>query len=197
MFSNSQPHPVFCKVVRWEYINHPETKQLRGKVLAYHGAHPNYSVCDGILFFKGKVWLPTSLVLHPLLLVEFHITPMGGYAEIQRTLARISTVFYWSGIAKMVSEYVAQYPTCQAVKPFNRAPQGLLQPLPIPGKIWQFVAMDFITGLPPSNGKTTILVVVDRLTKHAHFAALGVTLTAPQVAETLNKEVIKLHGVLA
>lgn len=63
--------------------------------------------------------------------------------------------------------------------------------------IWHSVATDFITGLPPSNGKTTILVVVDRLSKLAHFAALGATFTAPQVAETFIREVVKLHGMPA
>lgn len=57
--------------------------------------------------------------------------------------------------------------------------------------------MDFITGLPPSQGKTTIMVVVDRLSKHAHFSTLGASFTAQQVAELMVKDVIKIHGVPA
>ena len=54
--------------------------------------------------------------------------------------------------------------------------------------------MDFITHLPPSLGKTTILVVVDRLSKYAHFCALGPNLFVPQLAEVFVKEICRLHG---
>lgn len=55
--------------------------------------------------------------------------------------------------------------------------------------------MDFITGLPPSGGKVTILVVVDRLSKHTHFSSLGPNFTAPQVVEIMVQDVIKIHGM--
>ena len=89
---------------------------------------------------------------------------------------------------------MAQCTIYQEVKPLNTASQGLLQPLPIQGKIWDALSMDFITQLPPSNGKTTILVVVDRLSKYAHFCALGPHITAPQLADIFAKEVCRLHG---
>lgn len=161
------------------------------------GAHPNFIVRNGVLLFNGKVWIPANSVLQPLLLAEFHTTPTGGHAGIQRIFARIVVVFYWPDLRRFVREFVAWCTVCQTSKPFNKAPQGLLQPLPIPGKIWHLVSMDFIVGLPPSNGKTTILVIVDRLSKHAHFAALGPQFTAPQVAELLVLEVIKIHGIPA
>jgi hypothetical protein len=50
---------------------------------------------------------------------------------------------------------------------------GLLQPLAIPSQCWEEVSMDFITGLPKSEGNTVIMVVVDRLTKYAHFFSLS------------------------
>ena len=74
---------------------------------------------------------------------------------------------------KSVRTFIAGCRICQEIKPFNKAPQGLLKPLPIPGKIWDSISMDFITNLSMSAGKCTILVVVDRLSKHAHFCALG------------------------
>lgn len=83
----------------------------------------------------------------------------------------------------------------QSVKPFNRGPQGLLQPIPIPGKIWHSIAMDFITGLQPASGKATMLAVVDRLSKYAHFSALSPQFIATQVAAIMVRDVIKLHGI--
>lgn len=65
----------------------------------------------------------------------------------------------------------------------------------MPDQIWEDILMDFIEGLPISHGKSTILVVVDRLSKSAHFAALNRPFTAKIVAETFVNTVVKLHGM--
>ncbi len=63
-------------------------------------------------------------------------------------------------------------PICAAGKGSNRPPAGLLQPLSVPSQPWSHIAMDFVTGLPPSNGKTVVLTVVDRFSKATHFIPL-------------------------
>ena len=85
--------------------------------------------------------------------------------------------------------------TCQRFKAGNSAPAGLLQPLPLPTSLFTDLTMDFIEALPTSQGKNTILVVVDRLSKFAHFMALSHPFTAKTVAKVFLNSVFKLHGL--
>ena len=75
------------------------------------------------------------------------------------------------------------------------SPARLLRPFSIPCQVWDDIILDFIEGLPPSNGKTSILVVVDRLSKSAHFLAFSHLCTTKLVAETFIAGIVKLHGM--
>jgi hypothetical protein len=68
-----------------------------------------------------------------------------------------------------IRKYVAECDLCQRNKSENVLTPGLLHPLHIPNQKWEEISMDFIEGLPISEGKDKILVVVDRLTKYAHL----------------------------
>ncbi|GMI66177.1 hypothetical protein HRI_000287000 [Hibiscus trionum] len=96
---------------------------------------------------------------------------------------------------KEVRRFVSECQTCQTMKSETMVPAGLLQPLPIPQQVFEDISLDFITGLPRSNGKEAILVVVDRLTKYGHFFALPAKYDAPLVAKVLTSGVVKLHGI--
>lgn len=74
-------------------------------------------------------------------------------------------------------------------------PSGLLQPLPIPERVWQDISMDFIEGLPKSEGYSVILVVVDRLTKFAHFIPIKHPYTALSIAKIFLDTIVKMHGL--
>jgi hypothetical protein len=75
-------------------------------------------------------------------------------------------------------------------------PAGLLQPLPIPDWKWNDISMDFITGLPTTpKGHDSIWVIVDRLTKSAHFLPVKITFRPPQYAEKYIAEIVRLHGI--
>ena len=72
-------------------------------------------------------------------------------------------------------------------------PAGLIRPLPIPDVIFEDISMDFITGLPPSHGRTVIWLTVDRLSKYGHLISLPTTFTSQKTAEVFVKEFIRLH----
>ena len=84
-------------------------------------------------------------------------------------MARLCAVVYWKGLKKNVRQFVRECSICQQCKYDHAASPGLFQPLPVPDIIWTDIFMDFIEGLPKSNGKDVIMVVVDRLSKYAHF----------------------------
>lgn len=94
-----------------------------------------------------------------------------------------------------VSEFVKQCDVCQHAKHSNQHPLGLLQPLPVPAGAWQDITIDFVEGLPLSEGANTILVVVDRFTKYAHFIPMKHPFSAPQVARVFTDSIVKLHGM--
>jgi transposase InsO family protein len=99
-------------------------------------------------------------------------------------------------LKKEIVEYIARCMECQKVKAEHRHPAGLLQPLPIPEWKWDVVTMDFITGFPrTSKQHDSIMVVVDKLTKAAHFIPLKTTHRAADVVDIFLKEVAHLHGI--
>ena len=94
-----------------------------------------------------------------------------------------------------IKEFVEKCLVCQQNKALTLSPAGLLQPLPIPEKIWDDVTMDFIEGLPKSEGYNSILVVVDQLSKYAHFSLLKHLFTVQTVVAVFVRDVVKLHGI--
>ena len=97
---------------------------------------------------------------------------------------------------KSVQQFVATCSICPQNKTLALSLAGLLQPLPIPDKVLEDISMDFIEKLPCSNGFDYLLVVVDRLTKYAHFIPLKHPFIALIVAVAFVKEVVRVHGFL-
>ncbi|KAL4026717.1 hypothetical protein IC575_015156 [Cucumis melo] len=107
----------------------------------------------------------------------------------------LRSVYWWRGMKREVADFVSRCLVCQQVKAPRQCPAGLLQPLSVPGWKWESVSMDFITGLPKTlKGYTVIWVVVDRLTKSAHFVP-GNPLTPPRSGAIIYDEIVRLHGV--
>ena len=114
---------------------------------------------------------------------------------MHKTYSRIKKEFYWVGMRKVVKIFIKECDTCQRNKVETIHPAGLLQPLPIPERNWTDISLDFIDGLPSSEGYTVVMVVVDRLSKYAHFMPLHHPYTALKVARVFMENVFKLHGL--
>ena len=144
---------------------------------------------DEVIMYKERIYLVPESQLKEKILQAAHDTPLAGHPGYFKTYRQIRERFSWKGLKEDVLRHVRECVTCQQNKIEQTHPAGLLQPLPIPSQKWENVSMDFITGLPKVQGRDCIYVVVDRLTKFAHFFAISTTYSAAQVAELFFREV--------
>ncbi|GKC98248.1 putative mitochondrial protein, partial [Tanacetum coccineum] len=154
-----------------------------------------YTWLNGQLRRKGKLMVGNVGQLRKQLFLHFHGDSVSGHSGIQVATQTPSSLFFWKGMRKMIKQWVRECVVCQKQKPDLSAYPGLIQPLSIPDTIWSEISMDFIEGLPKSQGKSIILVVVDRLSKYAHFIPLQHPFNAQQVAQLFFDNVYKLHGL--
>jgi hypothetical protein len=99
-----------------------------------------------------------------------HKVPYVGHPGYQKTIVAVKKQYFWPGMKKEVVDFIVRCLECQKVKVEHRHPTGLLQPFPIPEWKWEVVTMDFITKFPrTAKQHDSIMVVVDKLTKAAHF----------------------------
>ena len=105
--------------------------------------------------------------------------------------------FWWEGMKREIATYVSQCLTCQQVKAEHQKLLGLLQPLPVPQWKWEHISMDFVVGLPRSQqSHYAIWVIVDRLTKMAHFIAYIMTYLVERLTCLYIQHIVRLQGVL-
>ena len=126
---------------------------------------------------------------------QLHDGITAGHPGREKTLELLTRNYYFPGMRKFVNKYVDHGDTCARIKPTRHAPYRLLKPLEIPKRPWQSISMDFVTGLPESNGHDAMWVVVDRLTKMAHYIPCNETTDTRQFAHMFITHVFKLHGL--
>jgi hypothetical protein len=119
-----------------------------------------------------------------------HNVPYVGHPGYHKIVEVVKSHHFWPGMKKEIAEYITKCMECQKVKAEHRHPIGLLQPLPIPEWKWEVVTMDFITGLTRTSKKhDSIMVVVDKLTKAAHFIPFKTTHKADNFVDIYMREV--------
>ncbi|KAL0560669.1 hypothetical protein IC582_001079 [Cucumis melo] len=175
--------------------NDPYLVEKRG--LAEAGQAVEFSISsDGGLLFERRLCVPSDSAVKTELLSEAHSSPFSMHPGSTKMYQDLKRVYWWRNMKREVAEFVSKCLVCQQVKAPRQKPAGLLQPLSIPEWKWENVYMDFITGLPRTlRGFTVIWVVVDRLTKSAHFVPGKSTYTASKWTQLYMSEIVRLHGV--
>ncbi|KAK9070431.1 hypothetical protein SSX86_010833 [Deinandra increscens subsp. villosa] len=195
ILSISHPTAPWLDEIRHYFRSSKDGKLLVQQIQSDPASFPHHLLRDGLVLIHNKIMVPPITNLRQLLLEEYHASVLGGHAGIQATYKRLAANFSWLGLKKDVVAFVKSCDTCQSTKTPNHKPYGLLQPLPIPDFPWDDISMDFITRLPPSRGKTDVWVIVDRLSKFAHFIALPRHYTAASLASVFMREIYRLHGL--
>ena len=151
---------------------------------------------DGLWYKGAAVAVPKYGTLRQQCLEFAHDAPFSGHLGITKTLKQLHRLFWWPSMYKDVCKYIKSCPKCQRNKPSMQQPGGLLQSLPVPGRRWESVSVDFITQLPTTkSGFDAIVVFVDRLSKMVRFAPCHSTVTAEQAAQLFVENVFKSHGI--
>ncbi|GJR96476.1 putative nucleotidyltransferase, ribonuclease H [Tanacetum coccineum] len=150
---------------------------------------------DGILWQGTKLCVPEDPALREVLMTEAHSSPFSIHPGSTKMYHDLKQHFWWSGMKRDVATFVSKCLVCQQVKIEHQRASGLLQPLEIPVWKWDEISMDFVTGLPRTQRKhDAIWVVVDRLTKTAHFLPIRKDFSISRLAEMFQQEIVRLHG---
>ena len=151
---------------------------------------------EGLLCLSGRVVVPEDDTLREEILSQAHRSKLSVHPGSNKMYKDLRTRFWWKGMKRNVYQYVSKCLVCQQVKAEYRRPGGLLQNLPIPEWKWEHITMDFVTHLPMSVGNgDAIWVVVDRLTKSAHFLPYNRDFTFDRMARLYIQEIVRFHGV--
>ncbi|KAG7583880.1 Ribonuclease H-like superfamily [Arabidopsis suecica] len=130
-----------------------------------------------LLMVNGRVCVPNEKGLKEEILKKAHQSKFSIHPGSNKMYRDLKRYYHWVGMKKDVAAWVAKCSTCQLVKAEHQVPSGLVQSLPMPEWKWDHVTMDFVTGLPTGikSKHNAVWVVVDRLTKSAHFIAISET----------------------
>ena len=151
---------------------------------------------DGALMLGNRIYVPKVDDLRREILDEAHNAPYAMHPGSSKMYQMLKSHFWWPNMKNEVAEFVSKCMTCQQIKSEHQAPVGKLHPLPIPEWKWEKITMDFVTGLPRTQRKNdAIWVIVDRLTKSAHFLPIRWGCTLDQLAKRYVDEIVRLHGV--
>ncbi|TIB19641.1 hypothetical protein E3P88_04142 [Wallemia ichthyophaga] len=164
--------------------------------------YKHYALTDGLLTYailphepdEHRLCVPASRKSD--VIYDHHDALVGGHLGYIRTYEAIRRQYYWPRMFNEIKKYVQQCDACQKAKASSQRPQGFLQPLPISEKKWERISMDIVTGLPKSSkANDSIFVVVDYLSKMAHFIPMKIGSGSQVMAQLFMENIFRLHGL--
>ena len=186
-------------LLKTAYSKDPATADLLRKVTAADPTVKDFTLRNGLLYVakdRELLYIPADPDLKKKIFSDCHDSATAGHLGLEKTLDFIRRSFFWPSLATEVKAYVSSCLACQRNKPSNAVPAGLLQPLEIPDNPWDCVSMDFVVQLPrTARGFDAIFVVVDKLTKYAHFIPTTTDVTADTTARLFFDNIFTYHGL--
>ena len=191
---------ILCDIRKGNHEGHQEDS-IATAARDLHKGKGN-SVCsaewsenDGLLQFRGKIYVPNDPEIRRCIVSLHHDTYVAGHAGRWKTLELVACNYWWPQMSWYIGQYVKTCDLCIQTKVQRHAPVGELHPLPIPEEHWNTISVDFIVELPESNGYDATMVVVDSVGKQSHFIPTNTTVSALGGARLFLHHVWKLHGL--
>jgi hypothetical protein len=195
LFSLSFIVSYWLQAVRQEWLHDPKSSHLIQQWQSNSPVFPGYSWLNDEIQYKGNLYLSKQSKLKSIVLFDLHATPTAGHSGFTKTYDRVKRSFFWDGMKHDILNFVSECDVCQCNKGKTIKSLARLQPLLIPPTIWRDISRDFIVGLPKSDNKLVIMVVVDRLSKYAHFCGIQHPFTTSTSSQLFMDQVFKLHGM--
>ncbi|GKA04167.1 putative reverse transcriptase domain-containing protein [Tanacetum coccineum] len=151
---------------------------------------------DGALYYLDRIWVPLTGDVRTLIMEEAHKSKYLVHPGADKMYYDLRDMYWWPCIKKDIALWVSKCLTCSKVKAEHQRPSGLLQQPEIPKWKWDRIAMDFVMKLPrTSSGHDSIWVIVDRLTKSAHFLPMRENYKMDRLARLYLNEIVARHSV--
>src|SRR5258707_2423714 len=150
---------------------------------------------EGIVLYRGKVYVPDNPQLHHNLVHVHHSATVAGHPRRWKTLELVSRNYWWPGLSRYIARFVAGCDACNQMKTFPMQKVGKLIPNKVPDRCWQVISVDMIGELLDSKGYNAVLMVVDCLSKQIHAIPTVTSLDSAGVAWLFLEHIWRHHGL--
>ncbi|GJV75460.1 reverse transcriptase domain-containing protein [Tanacetum coccineum] len=173
------------------------SKDLKAPAEWLRGLEKHFERRDnGRIYFFDRIWIPSVGGVRKLIMDEAHTSRYSIHPGADKMYHDLRDLYWWPGMKRDIAEYVSKCLTCSKIKAEHQKPSGLLQQPEIPEWKWEKITMDLVTKLPrSSSGYDAIWVIVDRLTKSAHFLPIREDYKTEKLARIYINEIVARHGV--
>ena len=185
--------PTFIQKIKDSQLQDPDL----AKIMEHISERPDFRIVDGVLYFHDRLRVPNVDDLNNEIMDEAHSTRYSMHPGSTKMYHNLKNRFWLNDMKQEIAAFVSRCLTCQQIKAEHQKPPGLLLPLEIQEWKWDHITMDPVSGLPTTKkGNNAIWVIVDRLTKSAHFIPVktGSKMHMTPLAESFVNEIVNGHG---